>query len=243
MANKNQDPGQNSDLDLPNYTTFAVQRDGSLTMNAGSTIDLAKGSGPSQALVLGRRHVMFGLEMVTSEITSYRYDKNGLMSQLSSVAPPTGGEFLGEIVHPRLPALYAALPQTDEIAVYKFNTSGLLSYVRTLENEGSEICWLIMNADGSRLYTAESASDTLTVYDTTNPLNPVQIQHVTLSTTDGPVINIEVDPTGEFLYALAGHEIHTLNVDADGMLTETVTPVAIPISTSDTPIGLAVVRK
>ncbi len=74
-------------------------------------------------------------------------------------------------------------------------------------------------------------------------LSRSQIQHVSLSATDGPVINIEVDPTGEFLYALAGHGIHTLNVDADGMLTETVAPVVIPISADDTPIGLAVARR
>ena len=243
VANKNQDPNQNANLDLPNYTTFSVQPDGSLVMNLGSTLDLARGSGPSQALVLGSRHVMFGLEMTASRIASYRYDRAGLLSELSSVTPPTGGAFLGEAVHPRLPALYAALPQTDEMAVYKFNASGILSYVLTIENPGGEICWVKMNADGTRLYTAESLTNTLTVYDTTNALNPVQIQHISLSAADGPVINIEVDPTGEFLYALAGHGIHTLNVDADGMLTETVAPVVIPISADDTPIGLAVARR
>ena len=55
VANKNFDPHQNIDADVPNYTTFSVKQNGRLRMNPGSTLDLAAGSGPSQALVSGRR--------------------------------------------------------------------------------------------------------------------------------------------------------------------------------------------
>ena len=100
-----------------------------------------------------------------------------------------------------------------------------------------------MNAAGTRLYSCESVTNTLTVYDTTDALNPVQIGHLTLNATDGPVINIGLDPTETFLYALAGHGVHTLNVDADGVLSETVGPVVLPLSMRDHPFGLAVIRK
>ncbi len=60
VANKNEDPNQNIDADLPNYTTFTVNADGSLTMNAGSTVDVAQGSSPSQALLSDRGHIVFG---------------------------------------------------------------------------------------------------------------------------------------------------------------------------------------
>ena len=52
VANKNFDPNQNIDDNVPNYTTFAVKRNHSLVMNPGSTLELAKDSGPSQALPL-----------------------------------------------------------------------------------------------------------------------------------------------------------------------------------------------
>ena len=100
-----------------------------------------------------------------------------------------------------------------------------------------------MNATGTRLYSSESVTNTLTVYDTTDALNPVQSQHLTLNVHDGFVINIELDPTGDFLYAVAGHGIHTLNVDADGLLNQSVAPVILPTANNDTPIGLAVIRK
>jgi 6-phosphogluconolactonase (cycloisomerase 2 family) len=241
VANKNLDPHQNIDADVPNYTTFSVGRDGSLTMNPGSTLDLAANSGPSQALVLGRAHLVFGLELFTSRIASYSYNNVGLLSELSSISP-TDGNFLGEILHPSQRVLYAGLVTINELGVYSFD-AGVISFVRTVPNEGIDICWLRMNAAGTRLYSSESVTNTLTVYDTSNARNPVQIQHVALNAADGPVINIAVDPTEEFLYALAGHGIHTLNVDADGMLSETVGPVVLPISNRDSPFGLAVIRK
>ena len=244
VANKNFDPHQNIDADVPNYTTFSVKQNGGLRMNPGSTLDLATGSGPSQALVSGRRRLMFGLELFTSRITSYGYDSSGLLSEISSINPTTtDGAFLGEILHPTQRVLYAGLLSTSELGVYTFDAAGVISFVRTVSNDGIDICWLRMNAAGTRLYSSESVTNTLTVYDTTDALNPVQIQHVTLNAPDGFVINIELDPTEQFLYALAGHGIHTLNVDTGGMLSETVAPAIIPTSIKDSPIGLAVIRK
>lgn len=244
VANKNFDPNQNIDGDVPNYTTFSVKRNGSLRMNPGSTLDLAAASGPSQALVLGRGHLVFGLELFTSRIASYRYNRGGLISEISSIGPPTtDGAFLGEILHPHQRVLYAGLVLTKELGVYSFDSAGVISFVRAVSNDGTDICWLKMNAAGTRLYSSESVTNTLTVYDTTDALNPVQIQHLPLNAPDGFVINIALDPTEKFLYALAGHSIHILNVDAAGMLSETVAPAVIPTSDDDTPLGLAAIRK
>ena len=244
VANKNFDPNQNIDADVPNYTTFSVKRNGGLEMNPGSTLDLAAESGPSQAAVLGRLHLVFGLELFTSRIASYRYDRSGLLSEVSSISPTTtNGAFLGEILHPSRRVLYAGLLSTSQLGVYSFDSAGMISFVKSVSNDGIDICWLRMNAAGTRLYSSESVTNTLTVYDTTDALNPVQIQHLALSVPDGFVINIELDPTEEFLYALAGHGIHTLNVDSAGMLSETVEPTVIPTPSDDTPLGLAVIRK
>jgi 6-phosphogluconolactonase (cycloisomerase 2 family) len=243
VANKNFDPNQNIDDAVPNYTTFSVKRNGGLAMNPGSTIDLAAGSGPSQALVSGRGHLLFGLELFTSRIACYSYDRAGLMTETSSIGPiEENGAFLGEILHPSQRVLYAC-NLTSTLGVYSFDSDGVISFVTSVANEGIDICWLRLNAAGTRLYSSESVTNSLTVYDTTDALNPVQLQHVTLNAPDGFVINIELDPTEEFLYALAGHGIHVLNVDASGMLSETVSPAIIPTSSDDTPLGLAVIRK
>lgn len=245
VVNKNEDPNQNIDADLPNYTTFTVNPDGSLTMNASSTVDVAQGSSPSQALLLDRGHIVFGLEFMSSRIASYMYDKNGTMTELSSISPPTtDGLFLGEIIHPRKRVLYVGLLKTMEVGVYTYNAAGTLRLVRTVPNGGADICWLKTNAAGTRLYTAESLSGTISVYDISNPLNPVLLQQVLLNEANGPGFNIALDPTEAFLYAIAGTALHVLNLDASGIMTETISPVLLPgVTSDDTPVGLAVVRK
>src|SRR6201998_1223648 len=54
VVNKDQDPAQNDNLVLPNYTTFNVSRNGALTPIPGSTVSVAYGSSPSQALIGAR---------------------------------------------------------------------------------------------------------------------------------------------------------------------------------------------
>jgi 6-phosphogluconolactonase (cycloisomerase 2 family) len=244
VANKNQDPNQNIGGDLPNYTTFQVSADGSLTMNAGSTLDLAAGSSPSQALVWSKGHIVFGMEFATSRIATYKFGPDGTMTELGSVSPTTrGGLFLGEILHPTRKVLYAGLLTTNQVGVYRFNAAGAISFVRTVPNGGSDLCWLRTNAAGTRLYTSESVSDTLSVYDLTDALNPVLLQQFALIGTNGPVTNISLDPTETFLYALAGTAIHVLNLDLGGMMSETISPVELPGLTTAVPLGLAVVRK
>jgi 6-phosphogluconolactonase (cycloisomerase 2 family) len=244
VANKNFDPTQDIDGDVPNYTTFAVRPNGSLRMNPGSTLDLAAGSGPSQAAVAGRWHLVFGLELFTSRIASYKYDRTGLMSEVSSVAPTTvNGAFLGEILHPRQKVLYAGLLSANQLGVFSFDAEGVISFVQAVSNEGIDICWLKTNAAGTRLYTSESLTFSVTVYDITDALNPVQLQHVALIGADRPVTNITLDPTERFFYALAGRGVHVLKMDANGMLNETTSPLVLPGSIDESPIGLAAIRK
>ena len=121
--------------------------------------------------------------------------------------------------------------------------AGVISFVRTVSNDGIDICWLKTNAAGTRLYTSESLTFSITVYDITDPLNPVELQHLPLIAANRPVTNIELDPTETFFYAHAGQVIHVFNVDAGGLLSETANPVVLPVSPNDSPLGLAAVRK
>jgi hypothetical protein len=51
VVNKAQDPAQSTDRTLPNYTTFHVDHDGTLDPVDRSTVPVAYGSSPSQALI------------------------------------------------------------------------------------------------------------------------------------------------------------------------------------------------
>src|SRR5690242_13410290 len=88
-VNKNEDPNQDNTQTVPNYTTFTVNADGSLMMNAGSTLDLPSGSSPSQALVIPGTHLFFGMEFLTPLITKYLIKSTGIMAERVSTGPPS----------------------------------------------------------------------------------------------------------------------------------------------------------
>jgi len=102
---------------------------------------------------------------------------------------------------------------------------------------------IIINSPGVFRPTSESLTLSITVYDITDALNPVQLQHPILIGANRPVTNIALDPTEAFLYAVCGQMVHILNVDANGLLSENVSPIVLPVAPDDSPLGLATVRK
>ena len=255
VVNKESDPNQINPKQ-PNFQTFTMASDGVLTHNTGSQVTLPYGASPSQAAI-GLQHLVFGMQFagggtvgVVSQIYSYRIRSNGTLRLNNTVQTPTGNVFLGEVVHPTQSILYAALPADSEIAVYQYSiATGILTFQTTVANPGSLACWLAINSTGTRLYSGESASNSITVYDLTNPLLPVQLQHLTLTatTTGSSVTNMRFDATGQFLYAISNSptssSLHVMNIASDGTMTETLAPLTLPVPSGNFPIGLATLLK
>lgn len=257
VANKSSDPTQTNPK-KPNFQAFTVNSDGSLSHTTGAVVVLPTGASTAQAAV-GPSHLVFGIQFaggsppppIPSTIYSYRMRSNGTLKLNGSVTTPNpGGLFLGEVVHPTQAILYAALPADSQIAVYTFSVAtGLMTLQTTVANPGQLPCWLAINAAGTRLYSAESATNSITVYDLTNPLLPVQLQHITLKTTmsGSSVTNMRFDPTGNFLYAISNQtnesSLHVFNVASDGTLTENLNPIAVPVPAGNYPMGLATLMK
>jgi len=243
VVNKNEDPNQDNTNTVPNYTTFTVSPNGSLTLNPGSTLNLPQGSSPSQALAIPGTHSFFGMQFLIPLITNYRIKSDGTLQNRGSIGPPSVDDvFLGEILHPTHNVIYVGLPGTSQVGVYKYNSGGI-AFVRSVPNDGGAICWLAIDAAGDRLYTGETESATISVYNVHSPSNPVELQHLQLSSGATTVSNIVLDPAGGYLYALVARTIHILNVDANGLLSDTLPPVSLPGPLSEKPLGLAVVRK
>ena len=255
VVNKESDPNQINPKQ-PNFQTFTVATNGTLTHNTGAQVTLPYGASPSQAAI-GQQHLVFGMQFagggvvgVPSQIYSYRIRSNGTLKLNNTVQTPTGNVFLGEVAHPTQTILYAALPVDSQVAVYQYSAgTGILTYQTSVANPGGLPCWLAINAAGTRLYSGESATNSITVYDLTNPLLPVQLQHLTLTpTTTGSAVTVmRFDPTGLFLYAISNSpttsSLHVMNVASDGTMTETVVPLTLPVPSGNFPIGLATLMK
>jgi 6-phosphogluconolactonase (cycloisomerase 2 family) len=147
---------------------------------------------------------------------------------------------------PKGGVFYVGLVLQAQVAVYSIS-NGIPTFFKAVANPGSLVCWMTVNSSGTRLYTAETSSGTLTVYDVTSASSPEQLQHISVTGTGAlPALptNVALDTTGKFLYCVDRNNVlHVINVLANGTLSETLTPVALPTPEGTTPMGIAVLSK
>jgi 6-phosphogluconolactonase (cycloisomerase 2 family) len=244
VVNKDSDPLQTPTA--PNYTTFTVGVGGVPTLNSGSTFTLPAGASPAMALIRrGAPTGFFGIEFMAGTISSYKLTRTGIMSVTNSVAMPGPTPVgVGAVLHPTIKGLYLTLPADHQVQVYGYDTNGKLGSVGSAQNQGLAVCWDAINATGTRLYTSETASGTISVYDLTNTKKPVQLQHMAVSGTGALPIHMKVDPTGQFLYVLDRLGVlHVLNIASDGTVTENLTPYNLGLPSGTVPLGVEVLTK
>jgi hypothetical protein len=264
VANKAQDGVRDLRRAAPNYTSFHVRPDGSLS-GPISSVQVPPGSSPLQAYVTPDRKVL-----ITSEesgvFRAFRIAPGGRLRQgpgspmrMPRAVFPGGRRVpnvwpAGLVSHPRLKILYAQLANLSETIVYRWNDQARLTFVRALKNPHSFLpCWTHVNAQGTRMYSGNAGSDNLTVFDIAHdPANPREIQSVALNAPGNPW-NFQIDPTGRFIFLLdmravrqiprgRGNQLHALRIAANGRLSEErSSPVKIPVPTGTNPIGLAIV--
>jgi 6-phosphogluconolactonase (cycloisomerase 2 family) len=245
VVNKDADPNQSGGV--PGYFDFQLSPTGVMTPMQGTKIALAAGTNPSQAVPDSGLHLVFTDEFkaTPATITARRLDKvNGKMATVSTVDAPDGAVVLGDVLHPSQNILYATLAASNGLAVFDFDTSGNLSVANNIPGIGNVICWLAINAAGTRLYTGNNGDGTVTVFDLTDPNNPVDLQLFQLSGTSPHTNNVRVDPSQQFLYALDGENLHVLSISPiDGTLSEPGAPVALPAPGGNIATGIATLLK
>lgn len=264
VANKAQDGVRDLSRVRPNYTSFRVRSDGSLTRPI-SSISVPPGSSPLQAYVTPDGKVLISSEE-TGVFRAFRIAPDGRLTEGpgSPLRLPTavfpGARRVpdvwpaGLVSHPRLKILYAELANLSETIVYRWDDRARLTFVRALPNPHSFLpCWTHVNAQGTRMYSGNAGSDNLTVFDiASDPTDPRAIQSVRLNAPGNPW-NFQIDPTGRVIFLLdmrateqippgRGNQLHALRIATDGRLTEErASPVDIPVPIGTNPIGLAVV--
>ena len=248
VVNQANDPNQTGGV--PNATSFTVDlTTGILTPVANSTITFPTGNAPTQALVSPSGKFVF--MPAGSTLYSFSVEASGLLILNNT---QSGAGFIGEAANPKQRALYVGMAAVNQFAVDTYNMRGELALSRIVVDPGSLPSWFTINSAGTHLYVVESGTRTITLYNIggANVLNPQQLQHLTLSASTDVPTNLKLDPTGEFLYVLGlqpngqtpGNFLHVLNVSSiDGTLTETQTPIKIPVRNGEVPMGLAVVLK
>jgi 6-phosphogluconolactonase (cycloisomerase 2 family) len=247
VVNKDQDPAQNDDLVLPNYTTFQAWPNGQLTPIDNTTVSVGYGTSPSQALIASQGSFVFGADFLGGLLQSFRVDEDGRLRQNLPQALPnsvftglTAAHLpLGMRTHPELPLLYVDITPINQVAVYRYDEKGNTSFVRTVADSGAGPCWAVVNHTGNRLYVTNTGDTSIAVYDLTDPDNPAEIQHFVMAPTTGAAFSTVIDNSGQWLYvsseqsstasSTAANAFHALKVMTDGTLTEPFAPAILPI--------------
>jgi len=267
VANKALDGVRDLTHVQPDYATFRVASDGSLTPT-GSTILQPRGSAPIQVDVAPGGRLVFASEE-SGLLLVLRLTSSGQLIQApgspyllpnSLFAPhrrphpvwPAGLSF-----NPDAHILYSGVPNYGTIVAYDYDSSGRL----TLDGEERDPnaflpCWSVVSADGRNLYFANAATDNISVWDiAADPRHPHLLQTVALPGGGNPW-NLRLDPTGRFLYILTPREVaalvpagqgqllHSLRIGRNGTLRELPSsPVTLPVTRNTNPFGLAIVPR
>lgn len=277
VVNTAQNPTQPGDA-LPNYTGFSFGASGALAPIPNSTVTTVRGAAPSIALVSPSRRLLFGADFLAPVTPSHQGGLRGFsIGESGALTPapgtpqnipgePTMRAVLGLATHPTRNVLYVGFVQQSKLGVYTFDErSGALTFHGTAENSGKAICWMVTNRSGSALYTSNTADNSVSVYDLTNPLEPRERQHLLLKArgplytgpTGGPpsptseALQLALDPEEAHLYVVSqhtnpdfsapnGNKLHVLTVSADGLLSEPHDPLVLPVETRTRPWGVLV---
>jgi hypothetical protein len=270
VANKAEDGVRDLSGSPSSYTSFKIAPDGKLTQ-AGPAIEVPSARGkpasPTQAFALPGKPLMVATE-VEGPWRVFQVGSDGKLTLAPGSPHPLDAQVFapqkprprvwaqGITAHPTQPLLYASVANLRKLVVYSYDDQGRLTLEHQSFNEGSFLpCWTEINKDGTRLYTGNAGSDSISVYDIgTDPRNPRQIQQVKLK-TPGNAWNFEIDPSGRYLFMLnmrairaipagRGNTLHSFSIDADGKLSEMdSSPVQVPVPLNTNPWGLAIVPR
>jgi hypothetical protein len=155
------------------------------------------------------------------------------------------------VSHPKQPILYVGYVTANKMGVYRYSKEGELTFLRTVPNAGQGICWIRVNASGTRIYTTDTTTNQVSVYDATDAEAPVEIQTFTLEGV-GNAFQVSLSGDGGSMFVLSqratasfpagqGNVLHTLTIKSDGTVAETGTPIVFNLPSGARPQGVAVV--
>jgi 6-phosphogluconolactonase (cycloisomerase 2 family) len=234
----------------PNYVSFKINSKGQLVRIPRSTIIAHNGGriglgfpNPSQALIAPGGHLVFDANYFGYQIRSLDVLASGRLvpseseftpvSALQSfppLAPRALPAPLGMAVHPEEPVFYASFVFDSDLGVYYYDDDGDFVFLRSVAG-GQGPCSLRVNNAGTRLYVANSLANSVSTLDLTDPYNPVSLQTFVLTsppdiTNGASPSTIDLDPSGQFIYAMTikalstqstnANALHVLKVAADG---------------------------
>jgi DNA-binding beta-propeller fold protein YncE len=264
VANKAQDGVRKLSAFPPTYATFHIGSDGTLT-HFGPVRRAPPGNSPTDAMVAPNGTFVMSTEE-GGPFRAFLLGSGGLTLGANSPLQPDASIFprgldpskrwgLGISASPIRDLVYIGMATVSKIAVYRFDATGRLTFIRAVNAPGAALpCWTLVNKGGTRLYTANAGNNTMSVFDLTDPTDPKPLQTLRLH-GDGNPWDIRFDPTQQMIFLIdprarmnvppgSGQGLHTLLINGDGTLFEpSYSPVTVPVGLNVNPFGMAVLAR
>lgn len=201
VVNKgDQNPGGSGGSSVPNYTSFRLSDEGRLRKIRGSTVEVAPGSSPTQALISRDGQFVFGDNFLTrpipelapfvpafgSELESFKIGADGQLSDVPNSPIPSpltslpDQYILGLQVHPTRRLVYTGFVVGNKLGVFSYDNKGTLKFQKAISLKGAGACWIVINKEGTRLYATNFSTNSVAVVNIEDPLNPVEMQDLPL---------------------------------------------------------------
>jgi DNA-binding beta-propeller fold protein YncE len=176
--------------------------------------------------------------MVQGQLHAFMLDDNGHLKETDLAEMPETNEGykykgmdgvpslpLGIWDHPKKNLLYVGFITRNELGVYRYDDQGKLTFVSSVPNSGQDVCWVLVNSAGTRVYTvnnlprddAKDEACTVSVYDISGDRaeKPVEIGRLPLPLPGPWFVNnrnfkqpsstafqMDLDPSENFLYVI-----------------------------------------
>jgi 6-phosphogluconolactonase (cycloisomerase 2 family) len=283
VVNKNADPSHYqaskdasgfAPSSSPSYTSYVVSANGTLAQSS-HVVTGPYNASPSQAAISADGNFFFDAEFFSMRLRSYQIGAGGTLTEApgspvqldSSVFPPGITPFmpapipLGLLVYPSKTQLllYVDFPVVPGLGVFSYDSSGKLTFVRSaphIGNPGTVVaaCWLAMTPNRKTLYSANTGTNNITVFNTSKPAQPRPIQLVTAKGTSN-LTEMAVDNTGTYLFVVGGrladavpagegNILHVFRIAKSGKITELASsPTSLGVPADTGAMGILVIRK
>ncbi len=256
VLNSSEDPAQAATAGAPNAQTIDILPGGFPLRRPSESVELPKGSDPTQVLTTNTGRFIFGTGFPAGgSIAAFERNADGSIILTDNIEPPIFGGSqalaLGLWAHPTQSYLYAGLVNVNRLAVYRWSVAGKLSLVTTIAATGQGLCWLRTTEDGKWLFTSNTLDGSVSVYSLSDPANPVEVSRA-VDAGAGGYYEIGLSPDQRHLYALEeetstaaegkSNKIHVFDFNpANGQLRSAPDKtVALPVAATTRPFGLIV---
>jgi 6-phosphogluconolactonase len=221
-----------------NISGFRLGENNKLIPLSNSTKPLSSSaSGAAQVSFVRNGRVLVVTEKATNKIVTYtvnEWGRPGIMHSVSAASNTPFGFAPGRFGNIYVSEAVGGAPNGSNVSSYRIGFDGSITLTQGPVATGqTAACWVVLTENGRNIYTTNTASNTLSLYDVYSYSGNIKLSQSIAATSGAGPIDAALSDNSKYLYILngAGHSISGYRVANDGSLT------AIQQTVTDLPVG------